>query len=262
MKLVKKWLFPVLTCFIVVGAAVLPQQISQARDVRQFGQVHAEELAADALPTYEPPSLLDRLELYASQGYAAHPVLSFVDYGGFDGITEEEEALMQSVQDMLTGADVLPSWIFEEEPFEKEQPTRLLLWDPAASGTFQEPAVFWRLRWERPDKAHSKSVSVNLDVESGLPVYLSVFDTNMSQWLPYEPESLRALAERYFALLGLDVQEFKPEGSDYGMLLYYSIAESGMYFIVRRQPTFLTIEIDPNWRLGADANIGSAAFDS
>ena len=49
-QLVKKWLFPALTCLIVAGAAMLPPLVSQARDVRLLGQVHAELLDADALP--------------------------------------------------------------------------------------------------------------------------------------------------------------------------------------------------------------------
>ena len=67
MKLIKKWLLPVLTCLIVAGAAVLPPYISQARDDRQFGQVHAEELDAVPLPVYEPPTLMDRIKLYAGR---------------------------------------------------------------------------------------------------------------------------------------------------------------------------------------------------
>ena len=47
MKLVRKWLFPALTCLIVLGAAALPARVSQMRDARQFGQVHTEALEAD-----------------------------------------------------------------------------------------------------------------------------------------------------------------------------------------------------------------------
>ena len=77
MKLVKKWLFPILTWLIVVAAAVLPPYISQVKDGQQFGQIHSSELNADALPIREPPNFLERLELYARWKEQVEPVPFF-----------------------------------------------------------------------------------------------------------------------------------------------------------------------------------------
>ena len=63
MKLVKKWLLPVLICLAVAEAAVLPPHLSLMRDYQQFRQVHIEELAADSLPVRETPTLPERLAL-------------------------------------------------------------------------------------------------------------------------------------------------------------------------------------------------------
>ena len=265
MKLVKKWLFPALTCLIVAGAAMLPPLVSQARDVRLLGQVHAELLDADALPAVELPTLTDRMALYADRFSHTHPVLSFRDYG----VTEEDaafpdqEPLVQATRELLTGADVLPNWIFEEEPLEGEVTERLLLWDPAASGTFQEPAVFWGLKWSYSNKFHGKDLTVYLDAVTGLPIYLWVFDTNISQWLPYDTDHLRTLAERFFGLLGLDIREIDYEttiSEDVQLPLRYSVAGTAMVFNVIRTPTALTIELNPNWRNPA-AMDGSITYD-
>lgn len=266
MKLIKKWLFPVLTCFLAAGAALLPQHVSQTRDVRLFGQVHAEELDAAPLPAWEPPTLPDRIALYAGQFSSAHPVLSFRDYGIFEEgpAFPEQEPLVQATRELLTGADVLPNWIFEEEPLEGRASTRLLLWDPAAADTFQEPAAFWELTWSYSSKLHSKDLKVLLDAETSLPVRLWVFDTNLSQWQPYDTDHLRTWAERFFDLLELDIQEMDYDAaiSDSIQLhLQYSLAGTAMVFDVIRSPTTLTIEPSLNRWNAADTNDGSTAFD-
>lgn len=265
MKLLKKWLFPILTCLIVVGAAALPQYVSQSRDARLFGQVHAEALDADALPVVELPTLTDRMTLYADWFSPLHPVLSFRDYGdiGEEGAAfPDQEPLVQETRELLTGADVLPNWIFEEEPLEGTVASRLLLWDPAASGTFQEPAIFWELKWSYFDKFHSKDLRVYLDAETGLPIYLWVFDTNISQWLPYDTDHLRTRAERFFSLLGLDIREIDLDttiSENIQLHLRYSVAGTAMVFDVIRTPTALTIELDPNWRIPATMDSGPVA---
>lgn len=267
MKLVKKWLFPALTCLIVAGAAVLPPLVSQARDVRLLGQVHAELLDADALPAVELPTLTDRMTLYADRFSYTHPVLSFRDYGGLgeEGAAfPDQEPLVQATRELLTGSNVLPDWFFEEESPEGKVVSRLLLWDPAASDTFQEPAVFWELGWSYSNKLHSKDLMVYLDAVTGLPVYLWVFDTNISQWLPYDTDHLRTLAERFFGLLGLDIREIDYNttiSEDIQLSLRYSVAGTAMVFDVIRTPTGLTIELDQNRRNLASMDSGSVTYD-
>lgn len=259
MNPIKKWLFPVLTALIVAGAAVLPPRISQLRDARQLGQVHAEALEADSLPAVSSSTLLDRIILYADQSSSTHPVLSSRVFGGWgkENPFQEQEPLLQATRELLTGAGVLPEYFFEEKPLERQVEARLLLWDPAASDTFQEPAVFWGLDWEYFTELHSRSLKVYLDAETGLPIYLCVYDTNMSQWLAYDGDRLRELAERYFGLLGLEVRQADLgwEPSVIQMELRYDVAGSDMRFFVIRAPTTLTIEPDSNWRLRADSGV-------
>lgn len=259
MRLVKKWLFPALTCLIVAGAAVLPPYLSQLRDAGQFGQVHTQALEADALPVYEPPGLTDRLLLYSHSSFADRPVLSFEDYAYFEQSPQAKAELMQSAEDMLTEAGLIPKWVFQEEPFTDLEARRLLLLDPAEGGSIQEPATFYILSWANYNKLHSKRLTVYLDAESGLPIYFSIFDTNISQWLPYEAEPLQTLAGRFFDLLGMDAQELGTGGPpEVWRGIEYVLTGTQVYYSVTREPTAVTIEPDRNWyRAGASGRTDS-----
>lgn len=260
MRLVKKWLFPVLTCLIVAGAAVLPARVSQARDARQFWPAHIEPLEADILPAYEPPSLGDRLELYTLRLSKEHPVLSFEDPLYFEQHPQESEELMQSMEAMLIEAGVIPKWVFKDDPFTDLTITRFLLWDPAEDSSVQELAAFYILKWANNDRLHNKLLRVDVDAESGLPVYLMIFDTNMSQWLPYEAEPLQALAGRFFDLLGMDAQELGTGGSEVWHAFEYELAGTQVPYNVTRQPTSVTIEPDLDW-YKASTSSGTDGYD-
>lgn len=261
MKLLKKWLFPALTCLIVAGAAALPQYVSQSRDARLFGQVHAEALDAEALPVREAPTLTDRMTLYASQLSPGRTILSSSDYSTLEDT--QEAALAQSARELLTGSGVLPAWVFEEEPFGDIRVSRLLLWDAEDQ---QEPSTFWDITWENyANKSHQKSVHVTLDAQTGLPIHLYVHDTNMSQWLAYDMDDLRNLFDRYSTLLALDVREGEVNGSQFvpSLNLSYSISGTGLYLFASRGPTDLSIQLELNDALsftdGADSD--STAYD-
>ena len=247
MKLLKKWLFPVLTCLIVAGAAVLPARVSQARDARQFGQIHTEELKADALPEWKGPSFLERLEMYICQ-YSydeERPVLSFhstLYYG--DPVRDE---VIERAKDTLTQSGILPNWYFTDEPFEDfTGPTvsHTLLWDPADSASWQEPSSFWLVTFQYHSEsgAHYKNLSVVLDDESGLPITLALSDTNMAKWLPYKADALRAFMERYFDALGLEVQlqdSDNPEPD--GLVLSYLVSGTNVGYTAEHNATLLSI---------------------
>ena len=173
MKQVKKWLFPVLTALIVAGAAVLPPGISQVRDARQFGQVHTEPLDASALPAYEPPGLLDRLALYAGQGSEEHPILSYNAPIYADDPRREEQ--MWAAWETLINGELVPGNFFEEEPYDCIV-SRTLLWDPAASDSWQEPSAFVGIlvEFHAKDGAYYKNMQVRVDEESGLPVEVHI----------------------------------------------------------------------------------------
>lgn len=259
MKRVKKWLFPALTCLLVLGAAALPPLLSQARDARLFGQVHAEALGADALTSVRTSTLLDRMALYASRLSSDRTILSSRDYAVLED--SQQKALARSAQELLTEAKVLPGWIFEEEPFDDVTASRLLLWD--AEEAAQAPVTFWDISWDYNIKSHQKSVNVVLDAETGLPIDLYIHDTNMSQWMAYNTDDLRALLERYFDLLGLEVQEIGLNGPMYvpSVNLSYSISGSGMVLFASRAPTDLSIQLDTNWMLRSEDGTISTGYD-
>lgn len=259
MKLVRRWLLPALTCLLALGAAALPPYISQMRDAKQFGQVHAEALGADPLPAVQASTLLDRMKLYASRLSSSRTILSATDYATLEDAQEAE--LAQSAQEVLTGSGVLPAWIFEEEPFGALRVSRLLLWDVEDKG---EPSVFWDITWENyTNKSHQKSVHVTLDAQTGLPIHLYVHDTNMSQWMAYDVEHLRSLTQRYSDLWGLEVQEVDLAGPMYvpSVNVSYSISGAGLYFFASRAPTDLSIQLDTSWMLRSEDGTISTGYD-
>lgn len=243
MKRLQKWLFPVLTCLIIIGAAALPARLSQARDARQFSQIHAEELTADSLSLRESPVLTDRMALFAGQYSAEHPVLSY------ELPMEEEElriTLTLDIRHKLEESGIFPRNFFQE--FEEDPLifTQILLWDPEKKSVFREPVAFWRVEWRYFEPKHSKRLSLVVDGKTLTPVSLYVSDTNLAQWLPYKMNNLQNLAERYFSLLdwepGRDIgdpREVKTAGQ---RALYYSMADADILFALFHMPTSLTIQ--------------------
>ena len=253
MKLVRRWLLPALTCLLVLGAAALPPYISQMRDAKQFGQVHAEKLDADPLPAVQASTLLDRMTLYASRIFPNRTILSSTHYSTLED--DKESALAQSAQEVLTGSGVLPTWIFKEEPFGAMRVSRLLLWDAEDQ---REPSVFWDVTWENyASKSHQKSVQVTLDAQTGLPIHLYVHDTNMSQWMAYGTDDLRVLTQRYLDLLGLEAQEVDLVGSQFAapsVNVSYSISGAGLYLSASRAPTDLSIQLSADQQFSLDTD--------
>ena len=205
MKLVKKWLFPILTCLIVAGAVVLPPYISHIRDNRQFfGQIHTSELDAEALPVWEGRDLLERLELYARWHTDPSEIIP-----SFQAPIEAELVyslayigLAEQALDHLAQADIIPAH-FLQYPLELIKMDRILLWDPTENMGSQEPVQFWKVT------AYLNKVFlwITIDGESGLPLEMSLSDPDMARWLSYkDPDALPGLAERFF-----DIWELKSE---------------------------------------------------
>lgn len=237
MKLVKKWLFPILTCLIIVGAAVLPPYISQVRDNKQFGQIHAEELNADILSAREPPDLLERLELYARWCTPTETIPSFQN-------PETDVDLAEQALERMVQANVIPSHLLWDS-VEQADATRLLLWNPTDSIGSQTPIEFWRVKVYLGDR----SLSMDLDGESGLPLHLNLYDPNIAQWLDYkEPDTLPNLAECYFDLLGLEADLV---GGDVPLdsapwERQFFIKGTDMCYRFAFNATVLTIDLDQN----------------
>lgn len=240
MKRMKKWLLPVLTGLIVVGAAALPAQISRARDARQFGQVHREELAVNALPDQDAPTLTDRLTLFVSQYYPEHPVLSYM------AAVESEESyrtVTQRGMELLTESGIFPSSFsqdFEKKAVQPVNVNQLLLWDPAKEW---EPALFWQISWDCSDTWHIKHLNLMIDGETGAPVRIDIRDTNLAQWLPYKTAALQDVADRYFDVMGwaqgVDVAPMDGPADQHE--LAYSVTGAEFWYVLSQGPTSLTI---------------------
>lgn len=193
MRLVKNWLFPVLTCLIVVGAAVLPPYVSWARDQAQFGQIHVDEMDAESLPVWEAPDLLERLELYARWHTTEETIPSFQT-------SVMEKVLAERALNSLAQAGVISINLLEN-PLERMNMSRILLWNPSDRRGLQQPVEFWRVSLELGEG----SITMDVDGESGLPLSLNLYDPNIAQWFLYQkPDTLPDLAQRYFGILGIE----------------------------------------------------------
>ena len=243
MKQVKKWLFPVLTLLIVAGAAALPPYISKARDAGQFGQLHAEVLEADALPVREPPTLLERLELYARWRTPSETIPSFQS-PVVDG-TLPETALREALL-CLAEAEIIPNEL-AERIFDYTNMDNVLLWDPTDSMSGQEPVPIWCISGGlNPGQG---SVSIDLDAGSGLPLQLSLYDPYMAEWLSYkDPDALPELGRRYFDLLGLEAELLELD-DDVGKTPWerrFSVQGMGQSYRISFNATMLDISLDSN----------------
>lgn len=242
MKPMKKWLLPVLTCLVIVGAAALPAWISQLRDARQFGQAHTLTAHPDASasPVLEERTLPDRMALYAKQRFPGEPILSFRDSVNTGDPEGWEQA--QAAQKLLVEAEVLPEWLFEG--FDEAEFSRLLLWDPAEGSAVREPSAFWDVEWTcYADKKWHKSVHVTLDAETGLPIELIVSDTEMDQWLSPKAWDFNQLVERFFELLGVETES---EGFSYdsGQVQSYAVTGTALFYEISWEATWFSIALN------------------
>ena len=245
MKLVKKWLFPILTCLIVAGAAVLPPYISQVKDGKQFGQVHSSELNADALPVREAWDLLDRLGLYACWYTNSEIIPSFQT-------PEIDVDLAAQTLEYLVQADVIPGHLLWD-PMEQADTKRILLWNPTNSMGNQTPVEFWRVKVY----LGNRSLSMDLDGESGLPLHLNLYDPDIAQWLQYkDPAALLELAQCYFDLLGLEASlaEVNPMPGTAPWERRFAVEETELCYRVAFNGTTLDIGLDQSGAGSYDAS--------
>lgn len=252
MNQLKKWLLPLLTCLLVVSAAVLPQRLSQARDSQQFGHVHTEELNADALPAAQQSTLLDRMELFANQYSSVRPILSSSTGAYADSYTKQEQAL--ALQDLLI-SHIVPGAFFTEytgttdEAFEFSNIQRLLLWDPAGELGVREPSCYYQFAWSDYETYHNKSILVDVDAETGLPIQIIIQDTDMAKWFPYTRQDLQNKVDCYFSMMGwtewvdvVPIQPFEPENKFHQ--LCFSVEGTDLYYWIFHGPTTLNISLE------------------
>lgn len=242
MKYVKQWLIPVLTCLIVAGAAVLPPYLSQLRDVKQFGQIHTEGLAADGLPVREEPDLAARLALYVRWNDNKEIIPSFQspesDWKG------QAEELIQAALERLTQAGVIPEKLLvgKAATLEITSWTYVLLWDPDVGVAGQNPIGFWRITAELGER----SMWMDIDQESGLPAQLGFYDPAMTRWMPWEDRTARAAAlEGFLSMLGLAGEEVNPVPFDPNCIRYRVADCDFCYQAFQGSESLLSIEPRP-----------------
>lgn len=240
MKLVKKWLLPILTCLIVAGAAVLPPYLSQLRDARQLGQVHMETLEADALPAYEPPDLIDRLTLYARWSSGIETIPSFQSRE--EQYAETAEGVMWDALEQMAEGGVLPGYLWEG--LELNSWSYIMLWTPESGIANQAPVTVWRINADFGDKARVGALLMNVDAESGFPLTFTIFHDDMVQWLPYEVDALQQRMDQYLALLGLGVELVKASGpkKNGGITLDYTITGTNIGYWAGHAVDMLSVE--------------------
>lgn len=155
----KNWLFPLLTCLIVLVLALLPRRLSLLEDGTLTGVVHSEDLSADSNFPARAPELPGRIWLLAR--YSALPEGLTIVHQELEGAALEEASdLARTELRHLAEADILPEEIEEIVKLSGEfTGNRIYLRDQAdlSSAAFLElssynqetDALFWLyLDWE------------------------------------------------------------------------------------------------------------------
>lgn len=167
MKHWKNWLLPLLTLLTVVGAALVPQQLSLLRDTRMAGQVHTQSLTGGNNFSLWTPSLPERLELLGKYLAADDTVSTMIQslYGkDLAGAESQTLALLKELADAgAFSADFLPNAISLSNAY------RLDLWIPGTLGGSSFDVVYLE------DTGIGWDMEAYLDRESGKIVNVLLF---------------------------------------------------------------------------------------
>ena len=212
MKGKKTWLPVGLTCLVVLGAVLLPQSVSRARDVRLLGRVHAEAMeVAGGLPT-RPASLQEKLTLLGIWNRDSDAVSYFtqdlmVETEEREDSTESWNEAAAAAVESLVEAGVVPEELGLEPPVVAGG-ERVLLRSQSSGVS----ASFLRL-WCSYD-SFGGSLDLVLDEDTGTVVQLYLSWPGASKLL----SSPGALGEAFFKTLDLEA-ELLEEGKRTAMFL-------------------------------------------
>lgn len=254
MKLVRKWLFPALTCLIVMMAALLPPYISQLRDAKRFGQIHTEVLAKDPLPAREDPDLAARLALYV-RWMDKESIPSF--QSAEENSQEEAAGLAWSALKQLAQAGAIPDRLLQSPSGGSEFPyttswTYILLWNPESGIAGQAPVGFWRVTAELGD---TRVVGLDIDQESGLPIRLTLYDPKLAEWLAWKDSAAQAAAgQDLLSLLGLAGEPAQQPYAESPGTTVLPVADAEFYCEVSLAKNQLIMEFRPGWELTDGTN--------
>lgn len=201
MKEKKTWLPVGLTCLVVLGAVLLPQSVSRARDARLLGRVHAEAMeVAGGLPT-RPASLEEKLTLLGIWSRDSGAVSYFTQDLLWDTENREEDsagswdqAAVAAVESLVE-AGVVPEELGTEPPVVAGGERMLLR--SQSSGV---SASFLSL-WCSYDR-FGGSLDLVLDEDTGTVVQLYLSWPGLRQLLP----SPGGVGEAFFETLDLEAE--------------------------------------------------------
>lgn len=200
MKGKKTWLPVGLTCLVVLGAVLLPQSVSRARDVRLLGRVHAEAMeVAGGLPT-RPASLQEKLTLLGIWNRDSDAVSYFtqdlmVETEEREDSTESWNEAAAAAVESLVEAGVVPEELRLEPPVVAGG-ERVLLRSQSSGVS----ASFLRL-WCSYD-SFGGSLDLVLDEDTGTVVQLYLSWPGLRQLLP----APGALGEAFCRTMGVEAE--------------------------------------------------------
>lgn len=222
MRRLKQWALPAVTVLAVLGAVLLPRQISALRDRSTLGAVHTEELSQEDLSVPELP-LPEKLELLGRairypdlEIFSAMQPLPAPQNPGAGPVSE---VFSQSVA-LLADWGILPGDI-EPDTLEFQGGSRVV---HVRSDGYQSVSLLY-LQGIRLADGEQDNFWLVVDEESGLPVWIDCTLRSLETDLTSEE-----LGTRFLEGLGLETQQHGPalwEIRDAGGLMYSAQAGAG-----------------------------------
>ncbi len=222
MRDLKQWALPAVTVLAVLGAVLLPRQISSLRDRSMLGAIHTEALSQEDLSVRELP-LPEKLELLGR-------AIRYPDLEIFSTMQplpaprdpdaqQASEAFFQSAA-LLADWGILPEGI-DPGTLEFQGGSRVVY---VRSDGYQSVSLLY-LQGIRPADDEQDNFWLVVDEESGLPVWIDCILRSSQTDLTSED-----LGTRFLAGLNLETQQRGPalwEICDAGGLMYSAQAGNG-----------------------------------
>lgn len=209
MKNWKNRLLPILTCLVVLCAALLPQRLSELRDRTLLGTVHTEKLTDDWLLA-RPLSLAERIELLSLWSWEPERFTVVTQDLSAQKMPKEMAGLQTQVWeelDRLAEAGVLSKEMLPED-ISRISGTRTSVRLPE---DLREATFLWM---EVTDKWKGTDLSIVLDADTGHAVALQVFFPVSEQLPVTAAESGKVFLDR----LGIENQ-VQSSGADHAVIL-------------------------------------------
>lgn len=213
MRCFKKWGLSLLTSAVVLGAMLLPEQISAFRDQRTLPAVHMEPMSEDDLAFQDPPlskelELLGRAIRYPELDvYSASQPLEDADE---QTRVKAERAFLQSVE-LLAAWGILPQE-FDWDTLTVQGGSRAVY--VQADGSLSAGILYLQGKTENRDV-----LWLAIDEDSNLPVWMDCTFRSATEVLG----TAEALGQAFWNGLGLKTQQRGPsvwEVEDAGGLVY------------------------------------------